>query len=122
MTTQFGRSSKIGFPSRIGAQERDPGVRLVAQRVAVAVHVTDLGIARLAPARRMILGDHRKGGTIGLKTQLLHALPSQLADRVRRAWLLIAVLRELLRLTLYGSVESDQMFRLYVIGLKVVVS
>src|SRR4051794_27935975 len=69
----------------------------------------------------MVLGDHRQWRSIGVKPQLLHALAGELADRVWRPRLLIIVLRKPFSLPGDGTVQSEKLLRLRVVGLKHVV-
>src|SRR5262245_47856951 len=89
------------------AEQGYPGVRLQPEGIAVPVDIARLrgfwvGIAvhipwDLASARRMVPGDHRERRAVRLDVrlkampQLYHAVPSVLADRIRRQRRLIAI-------------------------------
>src|SRR6516164_8964177 len=115
-------------------EKRDPGARLESKRIAVAIDKTGLGFLRIrhfAVARLMVSGDHRERSPVGLnrmggvqyRSQRLHSLECKLTDRIGIERRLVRVrLGEWLLLICLLAVQSDELFRLAIVRLHVVVA
>ena len=111
-------------------QQRNPSVRFEIERVAVAVYVHRFraalprGISKrsdFASTRLMVLRDHSLRRPVRIHAKRDHADARVLADRIGVERLLIVLVARALDLVLARAVDADELLRLRVVGLKIVI-